>query len=229
MARARALVRRRRRDRQHDVAHVVDARVGDHSLEVRLREGDERPVERRDDGEHRDIRCGGAEGAGRHLQGEADEPVGAELEEHPGQYGAARRWGLGVRKGEPGMEREERRFDGEGDQECDERQRRRQPRERRGGDDRPHVEGARFAAEIERDDCQQQRQAAEQRVEEEGERRPLALERVVPPARDDEVHRDERYFPKHIEEHEIEREENAETGGFEEQEERDIGACPLRD
>ena len=68
------------RDAEDDVAHVVDAGVGDEALEVRLRERHECTVERGEYGEHRDGRGQLPEGLGGHLEGEAHQAVGAELE-----------------------------------------------------------------------------------------------------------------------------------------------------
>ena len=80
--RSRSLVggRRGNRDAKDDVAHVVDAGVGDEALEVRLRERHERTVERGEYGEDRDGRGQLPEGLWGHLEGEAYQAVGAELE-----------------------------------------------------------------------------------------------------------------------------------------------------
>ena len=75
-----------RGDAEHHEAHVGHRREGDEPLHVGLGEAAERAVDDADDREQR--RCTGAHVCGRVGQdrdGDADEAVGAELQEHGGQ------------------------------------------------------------------------------------------------------------------------------------------------
>ena len=72
-----------------------------------------------------------------------------------------------------------------------------------------------FAVEINRQDREQHQHRTSQRIEEEFDRRvqpPLAA-----PHADQEIHRHEHHFPENVEQHEIERHENAEHAGLQQQ------------
>src|SRR5260370_42218616 len=84
----------------------------------------------------------------------------------------------------------------------------------------------RVGPQVERDDAEQNRQAAQQRVEE--EQQGCSLPIFVTPARDDEVHGDERELEKDIEQHEVERYERSQAGRLEHQEERDVRRGSIR-
>jgi hypothetical protein len=220
MASARARVQGRggRRDGEDDVAHVVDAGVGHHPLEIALRQRDEGAVQRGEGGDAGDIGRGVAEGAGRHLQRESDEAVRPELEQHAGQHHAARGGGLDVRRGQPGVQREDGGLDGEGDQEGDQGHGGGEAAKRWRRDERAHVEGARMSAQVEQQDAQQ-------RVQEEGQGG--ALPPRVAPAGDDEVHRHQVDLEKDVEDDQVEGQEDAETGRLQQHEQGDIGARAL--
>ena len=108
-------------DAGRDEAHVAHARVGDELLEVLLHQRHQRAV---DDGDHRepddprDERDGGVR---EERQAEAQHAVAAHLQEDAGQDHGARRGRLDVRVGEPGVHREHRHLDGEGQEEGEER------------------------------------------------------------------------------------------------------------
>ena len=84
-----------------------------------------------------------------------------------------------------------------------------------------------IAREIEHQDRQQHQHAAEQRVEEELDRRVLPT-RSAPDA-DQEVHGEEHHLPEDVEEKEIERHEHAQHARLEQQEEHVVGLHVLRD
>ena len=201
-----------------------DARVGDEALQVALREGDERPVDEADHREHGQCEGVAAEGVRHHLQGDADEPVGAHLQEHAGEDRRARTRRVDVRRRQPGVQRHQRRLDHEGDDEAEEDEAGAQPaaRERRVLDDADHVEGVRRGRKVEADDPEEERQRSGQRVDEELDRRPGRV--AVPPDGDDEVHADQAEVPEDEEEEEVERQEHAQRGRLEEEEEAVVGA-----
>src|SRR5260370_1756823 len=84
----------------------------------------------------------------------------------------------------------------------------------------------RVGPQVERDDAEQNRQAAQQRIEE--EQQGCSLPIFLTPARDNEVHGDERELEKDIEQHEVERCERSEARRLEQQEEGNVRGGPLR-
>ena len=171
-----------------------------------------------------------AAGIERHR--EPDEPVGAQLEHDRRQDHRARRRRLRVRIGQPGVEREHRDLDREGEEEGDEREQLQavgeaaRPRVR---PQRLEVEGAgpRFAARRIRpdrvgvgrgQDRDQHQQRPDQRVQDELDRRVDPVGAAPDP--DDQVHRDEDDLPEDVEQERVEREEDADHPDLE-HEERD--------
>ncbi len=98
---------------EHDESEVGDRGVGDQLLHVDLGPGDQRAV---DDADQRQADDPGRE-LGRGLREERDreaqEAVGAELEQDAGQDHRAAGGGLDVGVGQPGVEREHRHLDRE--------------------------------------------------------------------------------------------------------------------
>ena len=170
---------------------MVHACVCDHPFEVGLREGDKGTVEGGKDRDDCNKGRGNPKCAGSHLQREAHKAVGAKLEQHAGENHAACRRCLDMCEWQPRVEGKQRRFHREADQQGNKGQPRSQARQWRRGDGGTHVECARGTAEIQCQNREQHRQAAEQSVQKEGEGGPPTLLRVVPPPRDDEVHTDE--------------------------------------
>ena len=107
-------------DAGRDEAHVAHARVGDELLEVLLHQRDQRAVDDGDHREHDDVRDERHGGVGEEGQAEAQHAVPAHLQEHAGEDHGARRGRLDVRVGEPGVQREHRHLDGEGQEEGEE-------------------------------------------------------------------------------------------------------------
>jgi hypothetical protein len=87
--------------------------VGHQPLEVLLAHGEQRAVEDAEHAQRDDVRPEDARGLREQRQAVAQEAEGADLvEDADEQHGAAdRRLGTGVRQ--PGVEREQRRLDGE--------------------------------------------------------------------------------------------------------------------
>ncbi len=100
-------------DAQHHEAHVADRGVGDQPLDVPLGQAAQGAVDDGDGAEHAEHRGPGPGGLGQDRQGDADEPVGAHLQQDPGQQDRADGRGLGVGVGQPGVERPHRHLDGE--------------------------------------------------------------------------------------------------------------------
>ena len=109
-----------RKDAQRHEAHVADARVGDEALDIRLGQGHVRAVDDGDDREHQHGREEELRGIGEDRQRDPQEPVGAHLEENPGQDHApcGGRLGVGIRQ--PGVHGEHGHLDRERRQKGDE-------------------------------------------------------------------------------------------------------------
>lgn len=154
-----------------------------------------------------------------------DDAVTTHLQEHAGQDHRDRRGGFDVSVGQPCMERERREFDGKADEQQDER-----------GDLHLLAEEAAVtghvgqgdqaelaaAVEVEHQHGDEHQHTTQQRVQEELDGRVLAT-RSTPDA-DQEVHRQQHDFPEDIEEEEVERHEDAEHAGLEQQEQHQIAA-----
>jgi hypothetical protein len=136
--------------------------------------------------------------------------------------------------GEPGVERHRRHLDQEADHEQEEE------RLRHGGGDHPgaaaqlspdevreqdHVEAA--GVEVDADQHDQQADGADERVEEELDRRVL-FARPAPDA-DQEVHRQQGDFEEHVEQKEVERQEHAQDARLQEQEQGHVALGHLLD
>ena len=188
---------------------VRDRRVRDQPFQVRLHGGDDGAVDDADRPQHEEQRREVDRGLREEREREAQEPVGAHLEQHAGQDHRPRRRRLGVRVGQPGVQREQGHLHREGGEEGEE-----QPL---GGalvetagcprGERAQVEGEvagrGLVQEPEREEADEQERRARHRVEEELQRRVVTP--VVTPPEDDEVHRDEDDLEEHEEHDEVER------------------------
>ncbi len=162
------------------------------------------------------------------VQAEAQEPVGAQLEEHTREDHGTCGGCLGVGVGKPGVQREDRHLDGEGQCEGQE-----QPAGGLGGDalrlgDGDQVECERPAGgvgmqERQRHDADEHQRRAGHRVEEELGGR-IGAVAVAPPA-DEEVHRDEHDLEAQEEDDQVEAGEHAHHAAFEDQHPGVVGAA----
>ena len=213
---------------QDDVAHVVDGGVGDHPLEIRLGQGHERPVEHRDDADGHDHPGPRPPRLGQDRHGDAHEPVGAHLQQHPRQHGRAGGRGVRVGRGEPGVERHGGGLHGQAHQDRREHQPpgERLARQRRRGDELGDVEGVRVRGDVEPDEAQQQGQGAQERVEEELQRRPDRV--AVAPPGDHEVHAHDGQVEEDEEQDEVGRHEHPEAHALQEQEQCGLHARAVR-
>ena len=89
------------------------------------------------------------------------------------------------------------------------------------------VSSSQVAVEVQHQDGDQHQHAAEQRVQEELDRRVFAP-RAAPDA-DQEVHRQQHHFPEHVEQEEVERQEDAQHARFQQQEQDAVGLDVLVD
>ena len=105
-----------RGDPEHDKAHVRDGAEGDESLHVGLGEAAKRAIDDADDRETTDPWCPRLGGRRQDRNGNADEPVCAELQQNRGQDDRALGGRLCVRVGKPRVERKHRHLDGEADE-----------------------------------------------------------------------------------------------------------------
>ena len=205
---------------EHDEAEVGHRRVGDQPLEVLLHRGHDRGV---DDADHPE---GDHEGGevdrrfGEQVEAEAQEPVGPELQHDAGQDHRARRRGLGVGVGQPGVEREQRRLDREGQGEGQEDPSAGVDREGLALGQRDQVEGDRVARlpggqDDQGQDADQHQGRAQHRVEEELEGGVHLA--PVAPAPDQEVHRDQDDLEHDEEDEEVQGQERPQAAGLEQQ------------
>ena len=118
--RAGAAGRAEHEDAQHDEAEVRERREADQAQDVVLADGDQRAVDDRDQREHDHDRRRPLRGVGQQPEAEPQHAEGADLVEDADQQhrGAGGRLLGGV--GQPGVDREHRRLDREGDEEADE-------------------------------------------------------------------------------------------------------------
>ncbi len=205
-------------DGQGDVAHVVDGGVGDHPFEVGLREGDQRAVQHGDHADADEDEGVLAPGVGQDGHGDAQEAVGAHLQQHPGEDRRPGGRGLGVRGWQPGVEGHGRGFhrQSDGDGQEDESAVCRASGRRVGVGQLDDVEGVGFGGQVEADEAEQQSEGAEEGVEE--ELQGGAGGAPVSPPRDDEVHHHDGQVEEDEEEDQVQGGEQAEAGGLEEQE-----------
>ena len=106
-------------DAEQDEAQMADAGIGNQAFHVVLGEGEHRAIKNTDDAEcHGDRREGGGR-LGEERDGEAQQAIGAGLQEQAGENDAAGGRRLGVGIGQPGVEWHGRQLDGEGDEEAE--------------------------------------------------------------------------------------------------------------
>ena len=208
-------------DAERDKSHVADGAIRDQFLQVGLHDRHECAVDdgdhREDDHERRKELCA----IGEERNRKANEAVAAKLQQHASQDHRACSWGLHVRVWEPGVEREHRHLDGEGEREggksedlkrwvgdrAPQRQQVERPCPRAGGG---------LVAEGGGEDRHEHQERADERIEDELDRR---VDAVGPtPDADDQIHRHEHDLPEDVEEEEVERQEDAEHPGLEDKE-----------
>ncbi len=110
-------------DAENDEAQVADARISDEFFEVWLDKSDQRAVNNADDRKDGDCGCEPARSIGEERQAEADHAVGAHFQQHAGEHDGAGGGSFDVCVGQPGVERKERNFDGEGHEKGEEQKR----------------------------------------------------------------------------------------------------------
>ena len=106
-------------DAEQDEAEMADAAIGDQPLQIRLPKSQQRAINDGDDAEQH------GDGRERHRRlreqrhREAQQPVGPGLQQHAREDDAAGGRRLGMRVGQPGMERHGGEFHGKGDEEAE--------------------------------------------------------------------------------------------------------------
>src|SRR5712692_7661028 len=211
-------------DAEHDEAEVADAGVGDEFLEVGLNESDQRAVDDADDSEGGDKRSSTMRGVGEERQAEANHAVGAHFQEHAGEDDGAGGGRFHVGVGQPGVEREQRHFNGKGQEEGEEEIHLLESGETDGAGlqhllNGGEIEGAawdRGRTEIvQPDDGHADEYGASHGVARESDGSLDAA--LASPNADEEVHGNQHHFPEEEEEEEVEREEDADDADFEHQ------------
>ena len=203
------------KDAHRHKAHMGDRRIGDQLFHIGLGERHQRGVDHRDRAQDEDQRREIMRGEREHRQREADKAVAAELQQNAGEDDRARGRRLDMRVGQPGVDRPHRHLDRERGE-----KREPQPFLQTGGEQIGVVQRildvGRPGLQIDRQDRQQHQHRAEQRIEKKLERR---IDPVFPaPYPDDQEHRDQHAFEEHIEQDKIERAEDADHQGFEDEE-----------
>ena len=160
-------------------------------------------------------------GRREHRQAEAHQPVSAHLQHQGRQHHRTGRRRFHVCVRQPRVQREQRHFNRERDEECEEEERLFIVREhhfaaRDAAENARVIEGAR-AIEDE-DDRDQHQRGTGKRIQEELERGVDAA--IVSPDADEEVHGDENDFPEHVEQEQVPRGEDADESALEQQQER---------
>ena len=200
-----------------DEPHLRERRVRDHAAHVGCAERQERAVDEADRGQHEDRRLEVVRRLGELGDRDPQEAVRGHLRDHAREQARdlGRRLAVGVRQ--PAVEREERRFDGEGDREAEE-----QPVIRA----RPHLdEVERALLDAEDDDRRQHQQRAGDRVDDEFDRRPEPA--GAAPDADQDVERDQHRLEERVEEQQVLRAEDADDRAGEEEQQPEVGARPL--
>ena len=170
-----------------------------------------------DDADHGQHHGHGAEvegGVREQRHQEADQAVGADLEQQAGQDHGAGGGRLGVRVGQPGVHGERRQLHGEGGEEAQHEPGGRGRRHRRAQQLRVvEGEGARGALvdEVQGQDGDQHQQAADLREDEELDGGVDAA--LVAPHRDEEVHGHQHHLPEEVEQEQVEGQEDAGQAG----------------
>ena len=194
--------RRQRRDAEHDKSHVCNRRERDQTLHVSLREASECSIDDADHGQRTDVRCPLFCRRRQDRNCDTNEAVRSQLEQYCRQDDGALRWRLGVRIGQPGVERKHRHLDGETNEHS-----RKDPDLDVLGDRGPVFNQVRnretFSTGLEeqREECNKHERGTEHRVEEELQRRVLAI--LTTPHTDHEVHRQKHQFEEHEEQDEV--------------------------
>ena len=150
-------------------------------------------------------------GVRQHGQREAQEPVGAQFQQHARQHHAARGRGLHVRVGQPRMERKHGHFHGKRGKEGPE-QPGLQPGRILGIAQREDIERFFPCVKIEHDNGHEQQDAPGQGIQEKLDGRVHAIGAAPNP--DQQIHGNQHGFPEHVEQHEVQRDEHAQRGGF---------------
>src|SRR5580692_2418745 len=195
---------------EHDEAEVADRRVGDQLLHVGLNHGDERAVNDADQRQRHNPPLIVAGLFGKQAEVEAQQAVGAHLQQHSGQQDRAGGGRFDVRVGQPGVEREQRNFHREGEEEAEE-----EPL-RGGGEGRHLALGDQIANFVELEGASvrvepQYRSQHEHRGDHGVHEKLYGGVNLALVAEDanQQGHGDQRGFPEEIEEEEVERSEDA--------------------
>ena len=204
-------------DAQHYKTHVADGRKRDEPLHVCLRQAGQRGVDDADDGQDADHRSPVLGLLGQDRDGDPDERIRTKLQHDGRQQHRTDGGRRGVGVGKPGVQWEHRHLDGEAEEERGKHPHGQPAAEhafRAVGGELEHVEGA-AALEVQHQETKKHECRAEQREEEELDRRvephlsgdvehrERDLVAVAPDA-DHEVHREQHDFEEDEEQNQVE-------------------------
>src|ERR1035438_9673765 len=175
-----------------------------------------RAVDDADDGKRDDPRSVAPRLVGKESQIEAQQAVGAHLQQHTCQQHRTRSGSFHVRVGQPGVQREQRHLHGEGDKEAEE-----QPE--RGVLESCHLARLNLALDVDEIKCSGLGVQPDHRRQHKHRRDHGVQEELhgsvnfpsMPVHADDQRHGNQRGFPEEIEEEQVERNEDADHRGLE--------------
>ena len=207
---------------------MADRGVSDQAFQVRLHHRDQRAINDPDHGEREKQRHRLDRDGREQRNRKAQKAVRAHLEHHARQNHRTRRGRLGMRVGQPGMQRPHRHLD---------RERQRERGEQPAGlslGQRHLVEQLQVEAQTAEcvpglkhqvDDRGQHQQRSGHREQHEFDRG-VNLAPVAPDS-DEEVHRDQHHFPENVEQENVDRQQRAQKSGLEHQHEKAELARPF--
>ncbi len=222
------------KDAQHAEAQVADAGVGDQPLHVVLNQRHQGPVDDADHRQPQEPRHARGHRAGDHRQAEPQEPIAADLQQHPGQEHASRGGRLHVGQGQPGVQGEEGHFHGKAGEEGQKNpglggqaQRPQGQAVAQGGDGESQRPGLVGVPDHDRQQSQESQHAAGESEKEELDGRVTPL--LAAPDADEEKQRQQRELEADVKEDDIPGGEDAQHPRLQQQQQAVIDRRPLDD
>ena len=219
---ARAALGRQGERAEGDEAEVRDGRVGDEAFHVALAHREQRPIEDADHSEDEHERREVPRGLREQRDAVPDQSERADLVEDAHEQRGTAGGGFGTGIGQPRVERDQGRLDGEGKEEAPEEQLLHAGRDVQ-VEQRRVVERARRellgGQHVEPDHCGQHDEPAEQAVQQELHGRVLPLRAAEGP--DQEVHGDQNEFEQDVEQEQVGGCEHPDHARFQQQDQRE--------
>src|SRR5215472_13342074 len=216
----------KRKNTKRAKSKVADRGVGNKPFHILLHQANHRPVNNTDERErNQDVHDFSAQRriARQQWQRKTQESIGSHLQQNTGKNNGTRRGRLGMRVRQPGVERKHRHLDRKRKEESPKQPYFQRIRKTlRSGKQRRNIKRSRYVrskglcvVEVESQDRQQHDYRASQRVKEKLDGRVKTP--VAAPYADQEIHRHEHHFPENVKEEEVERHEDADHAGLQQQ------------